>query len=49
MTCQYMLNMVQIEEASYEGNDKVLKEWWHQLALQVFLDYTIIAAWGSKC
>ncbi len=26
-----MLNTVHIEEASYEGNDQVLKEWWHQL------------------
>jgi hypothetical protein len=27
----YMLNTVHIEEASYEGNDRVLKEWWRQL------------------
>ena len=33
MTCQYMLNTVHIEEASYEGNDKVLKEWWRQLGV----------------
>jgi hypothetical protein len=26
-----MLNTVHIEEASYEGNDRVLKEWWCQL------------------
>ena len=31
--CQYMLNMAHIEEASYEGNDRVLREWWHQLKL----------------
>lgn len=31
ITCQYMLNTVHIEEASYEGNDRVLKEWWRQL------------------
>jgi hypothetical protein len=28
-----MLNTVHIEEASYEGNDCVLSEWWHQLKL----------------
>jgi hypothetical protein len=33
MVCQYMLNTVHIEEASYEGNDRVLKEWWHQLGV----------------
>jgi hypothetical protein len=33
VTCQYMLNTVHIEEASYEGNDRVLKEWWCQLGL----------------
>jgi hypothetical protein len=27
VTCQYMLNTAHIEEASYEGNDRVLKEW----------------------
>ena len=26
ITCQYMLNTVHIEEASYEGNDCVLQE-----------------------
>src|SRR6266481_874271 len=31
ITCQHMLNTVHIEEASYEGNDRVLKEWWRQL------------------
>lgn len=31
ITCQYMLNTVHIEEASYEGNDRVLKEWWRRL------------------
>jgi hypothetical protein len=29
--CQFMLDTVHIEEASYEGNDRVLKEWWKQL------------------
>jgi hypothetical protein len=33
ITCQYMLNTVHIEEASYEGNDRVLKEWWRQLEI----------------
>lgn len=33
VTCQYMLNTVHIEEASYEGNDRVLNNWWHQLKL----------------
>jgi hypothetical protein len=32
-TCQYMLNTVHIEEASYEGNDWVLNEWWRQLKI----------------
>ncbi|KAH9949025.1 hypothetical protein B0H21DRAFT_804739, partial [Amylocystis lapponica] len=32
-TCQYMLNTVHIEEASYEGNDRVFQEWWRQLKL----------------
>jgi hypothetical protein len=31
--CQYMLNTVHIKEASYEGNDRILREWWHQLKL----------------
>jgi hypothetical protein len=33
VTCQYMLNTVHIEEASYEGNDTVLADWWRQLGL----------------
>jgi hypothetical protein len=32
-SCQYMLDTVHIEEASYEGNDRVLKEWFRQLDL----------------
>ena len=32
-TTQYMLNTVHIEEASYDGNDRVLAEWWKQLCL----------------
>ena len=32
-TCQYMLNTVHIEEASYDGNDRVLQEWWRQLGI----------------
>jgi hypothetical protein len=28
-----MLNTAHIEEASYEGNDRVLKKWWRQLKL----------------
>ena len=32
-TMQYMLNTVHIEEASYDGNDRVLAEWWKQLRL----------------
>jgi hypothetical protein len=28
---QYMLNLLHIEEASYEGNDRVLEEWFCQL------------------
>ena len=33
-TTQYMLNTVHIEEASYEGNDHVLEEWWRQLGFR---------------
>jgi hypothetical protein len=29
--CQYLLKTAHIEEASYEGNDRVLAEWWRQL------------------
>ena len=32
-TCQYMLNTVHIEEASYEGNAKVLMEWLCQISI----------------
>jgi hypothetical protein len=32
-TCQYMLNTVHMEEASYDGNDRVLQEWWRQLGI----------------
>ena len=32
-TCQYMLNTVHIEEASYDGNDRVLQELWRQLGI----------------
>ncbi len=35
IACQYMLNMVHIEEVSYEGNDQVLKEWWRRCQLEV--------------
>jgi hypothetical protein len=33
-TCQYMLNTVHIEEASYEGNAKVLLRWLQQLKIE---------------
>ncbi|EGN96551.1 hypothetical protein SERLA73DRAFT_58410, partial [Serpula lacrymans var. lacrymans S7.3] len=33
VTQQYMLGTVHIEEASYEGNDKLLTEWFKQLGL----------------
>ncbi|OBZ76369.1 hypothetical protein A0H81_03664 [Grifola frondosa] len=32
-TIQYMLDTVHIEEASYEGNDRVIAEWFRQLHL----------------
>src|ERR1700722_4928595 len=32
-TCQYMLDTVHIEEATYEGNERVLEEWFRQLDL----------------
>jgi hypothetical protein len=34
-TCQYMLNTVHIEEASYEGNSQVLSEWFRQLRIDM--------------
>jgi hypothetical protein len=33
-TSQYMLNTVHIEEASYEGNARILQEWFRQLNLE---------------
>lgn len=33
ITSQYVLNTVHMEEASYEGNDRVLDEWFRQLKL----------------
>ena len=32
--CSYMLNTVHIEEASYKGNDHILKQWWKQLGFK---------------
>ncbi|EMD41249.1 hypothetical protein CERSUDRAFT_42934 [Gelatoporia subvermispora B] len=32
-TCQYVLDTMHIDEASYEGNDRVFKDIWHQLGL----------------
>lgn len=32
-TCQYMLDLLHIEEALYEGNDRVLEEWFRQVKL----------------
>jgi len=29
--CQYVLKTAHIEETSYEGNERVLVKWWHQL------------------
>ena len=48
--CQFMLNTVHIEEASYEGNDRVLHEWWKQLKidspeLQKKLGYDDLLIW----
>ena len=31
IACQYVLKMAHIEEASYEGNERVLSDWWRQL------------------
>jgi hypothetical protein len=31
VTCQYMLDLLHIEETSYEGNDRVLQEWFRLL------------------
>ena len=48
-TCQYMLDTVHIEEASYEGNSKVLHEWFRQLRIDTLdkkkhlaLDHSIV-------
>lgn len=32
-TCQYMLDLLHIDEVSYEGNDRVLEEWFRQVKL----------------
>lgn len=32
-TCQYMLDTVHIDESSYDGNDRVMHEWFRQLKL----------------
>jgi hypothetical protein len=32
-TCQYMLDLLHIDEASYEGNNRVLEEWFRQVKL----------------
>ncbi|KDQ51468.1 hypothetical protein JAAARDRAFT_62515 [Jaapia argillacea MUCL 33604] len=38
ITQQFVLGIVQIEEASYEGNEKLLKEWFAQLRLNSELE-----------
>jgi hypothetical protein len=52
-TCQYMLNTLPIEEASYEGNERVLGEWLKQLdldspAVQKTLGERQILAWAGN-
>lgn len=43
-TSQYMLDLLHIDEVSYEGNDRVLEEWFCQLALDAKGDKLVIWA-----
>ena len=43
-TCQYMLDLLHIDEVSYEGNDHVLEEWFRQLKLGAKGDQLVIWA-----
>jgi hypothetical protein len=41
-TCQYMLDLLHIDEVSYEGNDRVLEEWFRQLRLDPKGDQLVV-------
>ena len=43
-TCQYMLDLLHIDEVSYEGNDRVLEEWFRQLRLDPKGDHLVVWA-----
>jgi hypothetical protein len=43
-TCQYMLDLLHIDEVSYEGNDCVLEEWFRQLKLDAKGDQLVVWA-----
>lgn len=43
-TCQYMLDLLHIDEVSYEGNDRVLEEWFRQLKLDTTGNQLVIWA-----
>jgi hypothetical protein len=43
-TCQYMLDLLHIDEVSYKGNDHVLEEWFRQLKLGAKGDQLVIWA-----
>ena len=43
-TCQYMLDLLHIDEVSYEGNDRVLEEWFRQLKLDAKGDQLVVWA-----
>ena len=42
--CQYMLDLLHIDEVSYEGNDRVLEEWFRQLKLTAKGDQLVLWA-----
>ena len=41
-TCQYMLDLLHIDEVSYEGNNHVLEEWFWQLTLDPKGDHLVV-------
>lgn len=43
-TCQHMLDLLHIDEVSYEGNDHVLEEWFRQLKLDAKGDQLVVWA-----
>ena len=43
-TCQYMLDLLHIDEVSYEGNNRILEEWFRQLRLDPKGDHLVVWA-----